>query len=303
MLLKDFIKSATERLSHIYPSPEARGIVIMLCEERLGVKSYTHIVAPEYTIKDSALETLEKDMERLSNAEPIQYVIGHCDFFGYRFNVAPGVLIPRPETEQLVSIALKALKCGKENISAIHTDRHTPKVLDLCTGSGCIAWSVALEASSAQVYGVDISREALSIAESQFTGNCHPPHFVEADILKSDTSGRAVIPDDIAAEGPFDIILSNPPYIMDSERSQMRPNVLRYEPKLALFVPDNNPLLFYDACARWTSGLLADGGMAVFEINERLGVQTMELLKRYGFKNVTLITDCFGKDRFVSFHR
>jgi len=142
MLLKDFIRDSIEKLQRQYPSQEAKGIVVMLCEERLGVKSYTHIVEPSYRIPDSDLKVLEEDISRLCAAEPIQYVLGYCDFYGHRFKVNPEVLIPRPETEQLVSIALQKLKSQSCKEDRCQGTAKT-KVLDMCTGSGCIAWSVS----------------------------------------------------------------------------------------------------------------------------------------------------------------
>lgn len=308
MLLKDFISISIEKLQRQYPSQEAKGIVVMLCEERLGVKSYTHIVEPSYRIPDSELKVLEEDISRLCAAEPIQYVLGYCDFYGHRFNVNPEVLIPRPETEQLVSIALQKLKsqsCAEDR----RQGTAKTKVLDMCTGSGCIAWSVAFNLKGTEVFGVDISDMALETARGQFSttvpssstrGN---PEFFKADVLKTDADDCPVIPESIAKEAPFDMILSNPPYIMESEKPSMRPNVLNYEPSLALFVPDDDPLVFYRACARWAKALLSQGGCAIFEINESLGAQTAELMQCYGFKEISVLKDDFGKDRFVSLVR
>ena len=168
MLLKDFISISIEKLQRQYPSQEAKGIVVMLCEERLGVKSYTHIVEPAYRIPDSDLKVLEEDISRLCAAEPIQYVLGYCDFYGHRFNVNPEVLIPRPETEQLVSIALQKLKSQSCAENRRQGSAKT-KVLDMCTGSGCIAWSVALNMKGAEVFGMDISDMALVTARGQFS--------------------------------------------------------------------------------------------------------------------------------------
>lgn len=265
----------------MYPSPEARGIVAMLCEYRLGVKSYTHITEPEYAVPEQALAGLEKDMARLEKAEPIQYVLGQAEFCGRPFAVNPSVLIPRPETEQLALTAIRELQSVPLG----------PKVLDLYTGSGCLAWTVALEVSDAVVKGVDISREALETADGQF-GKGNRPEFIQADILGD-------IPQPLLAEAPFDMILANPPYIMEKEKSMMRPNVLEYEPGLALFVADDNALIHYDAAARWAKRLLAPGAPAIMEINENLGPQTAELMRSCGFRDVSLIKDCFGRERFV----
>lgn len=257
-------------------------MVLMLCEDRLGVKSYTHVVEPEYQVPEDLAGGLQKDIARLLDGEPLQYVIGECEFFGRNFRVNPSVLIPRPETEMLVREAVT---------EALGLDRPL-RVLDLCTGSGCIAWSLALEVPFAEVVGVDISEDALAVASSQF--EAPNIRFVKADVLDMPSA---------AEWGAFDMILGNPPYIMESERAQMRRNVLDYEPGLALFVPDADPLLFYRAIAGWASRLLAPGGKAMVEINESLGKATAELFSAAGMQKVRIVKDFFSKDRFVSFEK
>ena len=160
MLLSDFIRSGTARLETLYPAPEARGLVLMLCGERLGVTRYTHIVEPETAVPSACEAELSADLDRLCAGEPIQYVLGVAEFCGHRFAVGPGVLVPRPETEMLVAKAVRALR-------EMDLDR-APRVLDLCTGSGCIAWSIALEIHDAEVVGIDLSETALRYAQSQF---------------------------------------------------------------------------------------------------------------------------------------
>ena len=293
MLLKDFISISIEKLQRQYPSQEAKGIVVMLCEERLGVKSYTHIVEPAYRIPDSDLKVMEEDISRLCAAEPIQYVLGYCDFYGHRFNVNPEVLIPRPETEQLVSIALQKLQSQSCAENRCQGSAKT-KVLDMCTGSGCIAWTLALSAPGCIVTGVDISEEALRMAAGQDftpelkTGSARRPVFVKADILN-----------DSPELGKFDIVLSNPPYIMESEKKDMRVNVLDHEPGIALFVPDDDPLVFYRAVACWSRRCLLPGGMGMAEINERLGRETSELFREAGFSDVSVVKDLNDRNRFV----
>lgn len=280
MLLSAFIRCGTERLSAIYPSPEAKGIVLMLCEERLGVKSYTHIIEPGYEIPGDALPALESDMDRLAAGEPVQYVLGHADFCGRRFKVNQSVLIPRPETEQLVSEAVSILLSGERPC----------RVLDLCTGSGCIAWSVFLEVPGTEVVAVDISDAALEVARGQFDGPS--PRFVKADVLSGPEGFD---------EGLFDLVLCNPPYVMESEKSAMRTNVLNYEPGLALFVPDADPLVFYRAVAQWAGRFLRHGGTGLVEINESLGPQTEAVFKDAGYKETQIVRDFFSKYRFVKF--
>lgn len=279
MLLRDFIRESTESLSAFYPFDEARKLVLMLAESRLGVKNYTHIIEPQTAVNPDLEGLLCDDMKRLLSGEPVQYILGEADFYGRKFRVAPGVLIPRPETEMLVQEALHHIHEGS-------------KVLDLCTGSGCIAWSVALECPGAGVTAVDISEDALKIAESQPFDN--GPTFIRADILSEP---------DPALFGTVDVLLSNPPYIMESEKELMRRNVLDFEPELALFVPDSDPLVFYRAIAVWAGRLLAPGGYAIIEINENLGAETFDLFRDAHFCDVEVIRDLFGKNRFIAFSK
>ena len=306
MLLADFIRRAAASLENLYPSPEARGLVLMLCGERLGVERYTHVVEPQTPVPADREAGLEDDLRRLCAGEPIQYVLGFTEFCGRRFSVGPGVLIPRHETEQLVAEAVAELR-----------GRPAPRVLDLCTGSGCIAWSLALEVPEAEVVGVDLSEEALLYAESQFPGvsglvpqgqektsslRCgnapgrqpaaRRPRFFQADVLDTEQA---------FPYGPFDLIVSNPPYVMERERALMRPNVLDWEPALALFVPDDDPLRFYRAIARWAQRFLAPGGIGLVEINEALGPETAALFRSAGLKNVQIRRDFFQKERFIRF--
>lgn len=282
MLLADFIRDGIARLEALYPSPEARGLVLMLCEEKLGVRNYTHIIEPQTQIPAGREAEMEQDLQRLCQAEPIQYVLGVTEFCGHRFAVGPGVLIPRPETELLVAEGVRALR--EMDLEGV------PQVLDLCTGSGCIAWSVAREIRDAQVIGVDLSEAALGYARNQFAGNA--PVFMQADVLDTEQE---------FPYGPFDLIVSNPPYVMERERVLMRRNVLDYEPAEALFVPDGDPLLFYRAIARWAQRFLRPGGVGLVEINEALGDETAGVFRGAGFKNVQIRRDFYGKARFIRF--
>ena len=223
-------------------------------------------------------------MERLSEGEPIQYVLGYAEFSGRKFKVNPAVLIPRPETELLVEEAVRMLRAVGPK----------PRVLDLCTGSGCIAWSVAFGAPGAEVTAADISPEALGLAETQFSvlpAEVTAPVFVRSDVL-------ATCPE---IDGIFDLLVSNPPYVMEKEKSLMRRNVLGYEPGLALFVPDDDPLLFYRAMATAATRLLAPTGVGIVEINEALGPETEEIFRSAGYSETEIIRDFFAKDRFVKF--
>ena len=285
MLLKDFIVSSRHALSELYPEGEARSLVDGLCGKILGVTPQTHILQPGFCIDPALLPLLEDGLSRLLRCEPLQYVLGEAWFLGRRFKVTPAVLIPRPETEEMVDMALR--KAGNLSRGA---DRPL-RVLDLCTGSGCIAWSMALGLPQSEVTGLDISPEALSVASSQFDGD-NRPRFVLSDVLD---------PDCLKDGGRFDIFLSNPPYVRESEKALMSRNVLDWEPGLALFVPDGDPLRFYRAEATLAARLLSPGGFGLVEINEAYGREVAGLFRDAGFRDPEVLKDLSGRDRFVLF--
>lgn len=300
MLLKNFLNEGVTRLESLYPTKEARNIMLMLCESRIGTKSYTHIVEPEYQIKDKSLEGLNADLERLASGEPVQYVIGFADFCGLRFKVTQDVLIPRPETELLCREAIKLGSRMQRMRKAYGKSARPVRVLDLCTGSGCIAWTVALNIPGAEVTGVDISDGAVAVASLQDfavklkeTGAL-APKFVVADVLSDSQS---------FTEGDYDLILSNPPYIMESQKDQMRANVLNYEPSTALFVKDEDPLVFYRAIARISKECLAAEGKGMTEINELLGPETSKVFAGAGFTKTEVVKDFYDKNRFVFYSK
>ena len=296
MLLVDFLKQGISALEHLYPTAEARSIVLMLCEELIGTKSYTHIVEPQYEIDKKWVQPLAEAMVRLQSGEPIQYVIGKTEFCGRTFRVTPDVLIPRPETELLVREAIKLADRVKRQRIPYGKSAEPVRVLDLCTGSGNIAWSVALSVPGARVVGVDISEAALAVARSQnfsstlkSTG-ARAPTFVAADILDTEQEFNY---------GQFDLILSNPPYIMDKEKPLLRRNVVDYEPSGALFVSDEDPMLFYRAVARWSKRFLSPEGKGLTEINEVLGKETETVFRDSGFTQTDLVKDFYDKNRFI----
>lgn len=307
-----------ETISATYPEGEAREMVFAYMETVAGTKRHTHILEPEYSLPEDKTEVIMADFIRMAAGEPMQYVIGRAWFYGREFNVSPCVLIPRGETELLVHEIKGILAKGGGDMSpsaggssnevrtgGFRTLSNIPcvNVLDLCTGSGCIAWSIALEVPGSKVTAVDISDGALAVASAQDfsqelarTG-ASVPTFVKADVLQSpDSSGFNFL-----KNGKYDIIVSNPPYVMESEKAQMRTNVLDHEPHLALFVPDQDPLLFYRAVAQWARELLADEGVGMVEINEALGPQTAEVFRNAGFAHVEVVSDLHEKDRFVLF--
>ena len=296
MLLTDFITRGVAALEPLYPTAEAHNIVLMLCESLIGTKSYTHIVEPKYSIDKKWEQPLAEAMLRLQAGEPIQYVIGRTDFCGHSFRVTRDVLIPRPETELLVREAIKIAGRIQRMRIPYGKSAEPVRVLDLCTGSGNIAWSVALGVPGARVVGVDISEAALAVARSQnFSADLKAtgalaPTFVAADILDTEQEFNY---------GSFDLVLSNPPYIMEKERPLLRKNVVDYEPDSALFVPDDDPLLYYRAVAKWSLRFLAPDGFGLTEINEVLPEETKEVFASSGFKEIDVVKDFFDKNRFV----
>ena len=303
MLLGDFLKEGVTRLEPLYPAPEARNILALLFSDRLGTSRYTYITDPGYTINPDCVGRLSDDLERLASGEPIQYVLGHEEFCGRGFRVTPDVLIPRPETEMLCA---EAVKLGNDmRRTRLAQEDSTPvRVLDLCTGSGCIAWTIALDLPGSVVYGIDISEKALAIA----SGQVFPRSLSEVEALLPERSRRPVfLQADILQDPPqfpggkFDLILANPPYILESQRKDMRPNVLDHEPSLALFVSDEDPLVFYKAIALWAKALLSETGTGIVEINETLGLETSAVFLAAGFQRVEIIRDFSEKNRFVIF--
>ena len=260
-----------------YPTEEVISFFNWLCETYLFLKRAEiplelkrSLTDEEQSLFNNALHQLEKDV-------PIQYVIGETEFYGLKFSVTPDVLIPRPETEELVDLIIK------------ETSRDEISILDIGTGSGCIAISLAKHLPNAHVTALDISAEALQIAQFNAALNKVEIEGVECDILKIESLDK-----------DWDIIVSNPPYVLHSEKEKMQNNVLAYEPHTALFVSDNDPLLFYSKIAQLAHKHLTKNGKLYFEINEALGDETVEMLKLSGFEVVNLFKDVFGKHRMVS---
>ena len=316
MLLKDFIASSRQALSGIYPPREAAALVERLCTDHLGLRPHAHILEPDMQLEGALLDKANAALGRLCKSEPIQYICGWSEFYGRRFNVNSATLIPRPETEYLCRAAIEAANDSGKAYDEL-------RILDLCTGSGCIAWTLACELPGAAVIGVDISPEALDVAKGQMAhaaeqhndsdgelgrrlsgigsrkgnGYDRPPHkapdFLTCDIL----SGNAE--EQLAEHGPYDIIVSNPPYILPEEAAQMRANVLLYEPETALFVPEDQPQLFNKKIALLSSKLLYTGGELFVEINERLPEQSAAVFEEAGLADISIIQDGPGKDRIV----
>ena len=289
MRLQDLIRKGVETVSGLYPEGEAKEMVFAYMEDIFGFKRYKHVLEPEFDMSADDVDKAIADFGRMACGEPLQHVTGKAYFYGRQFRVTPDVLIPRQETELLIESSLKTSK--------------TPvRILDLCTGSGCIAWTLALETPGAQVMAADISDGALDVAsrqdfaEEMARTGALAPTFFKTDVL----AGPAPYIKTYGSD-KFDIIVSNPPYVMDKEKSMMRTNVLDHEPHLALFVPDDDPLVFYRAVASWASELLEENGVGIVEINEALGDETADVFRVYGFSRVAVLKDLHDKDRFVKF--
>ena len=300
MLLKQLIKKGVETVSCSYPEREAREMVFAFLEHHLGTKRHTHVVYPSFEVSDEDASVSFSAFERMASAEPLQYVTGHADFYGRRFRVTPDVLIPRPETELLCRETLQLWHAGA-GLRDMSPAFLNPCILDLCTGSGCIAWTLALEMPGAKVTAVDISDGALAVASSQGFSeemartSAGSPRFVKADVLAGPSAS--------GLSEQYDILVSNPPYVMDKEKALMRPNVLDHEPHLALFVSDDDPLIFYRAIASWALAVLKPSGYGIVEINEALGPDTADLFHSAGLSDVRIIRDLSDRDRFISFRR
>ncbi|WP_100615570.1 peptide chain release factor N(5)-glutamine methyltransferase [Confluentibacter citreus] len=280
MKLKDIQHIFHQGLDAIYDKNEVDSFFFILLESFYNITRIQLAMNHELIIDDN--ERLFNALERLKKEEPIQYILGDTEFFGLPFKVNQDVLIPRPETEELVSLVVKSLKLKVESSQSIN-------ILDIGTGSGCIAISLAANLKNAKVYALDVSKEALNIARQNAELNHVEVTFIEADILK--TEG--------VSDLKFDIIVSNPPYVRELEKGQMKPNVLNNEPHLALFVEDENPLQFYKAITKFAVNNLKDNGMLFFEINEYLGNEMIQLLKDHNFGNIELKQDIFKKDRMI----
>lgn len=272
MTLREIHNLSVERLEPLYGRDEARSVVDRLMEDKYGVGRLERVTDGHRPFLREA--EWQADLRRLEAWEPVQYVIGSEEFCGRRFALSPETLIPRVETEQLVRMLLEG-------------PAHR-RVLDVGTGSGAIAVTLAAEWPGAEVEAWDISAGALATAAANAAvhGVERRVRFVECDVLAVPSVAER-----------FDLVVSNPPYVLDSEREQMRANVTRYEPGRALYVPDSDPLRFYRAIAQLP--LLTDGGELWFEINEQFGRQTCELLVSLGYTGVQLVQDLYRRDRMV----
>lgn len=282
--VRDCRKYYAGELEKLYGSDEANALIMILLEHYFGIDKVKIALNPELRLSESELLTLHFAVKELLKNKPVQYVTGETEFCGMRFSVNENVLIPRPETEEMVKMIT----------NSVETRRATSipnSILDIGTGSGCIAISLAKLLKNSLVTAVDVSEKALEVAEKNAEANSAPVTFIKDDILNPQN------PD--LLNGQFDIIVSNPPYVCESEKSEMRANVLDYEPSTALFVSDHDPLVFYRKILEFAQKTLKPNGEVWFEINEKFGQEMQNLCFEKGFKNVEIIKDFRERDRIV----
>ena len=276
MKLKEAIEQLRNGLAGVAEPQEVQAMIRIICEDIFNYDPVDVALRQESELPEFAKERITDLIARMRRHEPLQYIIGWARFHGHKFKVTPTVLIPRPETEQLVDLIVN------ENTAS------DLRVLDMGTGSGCIAISLARALKFASVDALDVSRDALAVARENAAALKVKVRFFESDML---------LPQPAAT---YDIIVSNPPYICWSERESMERNVKDYEPGQALFVPDNDPLMFYKAIAPYAQQSLEKGGRLYLEINQRFGNEVKHLLEDHGFEDVRIIQDSFGKVRFAA---
>ena len=282
MILKEFKLFFNEALSAIYPKTEIDSFFFILMEEKLKLQRIDTVLKPDFLITKKNLIDLKTIVKRLQKEEPIQYIIGSTEFYGLPFLVDKNTLIPRTETEELVAWVLDEIKVLTNNkITEL-------SILDIGTGTGCIPISLAKNLTSLNISAIDISPEALLIAKQNAILNKVTIEFIELDILNAES-----LPQE------YDVIISNPPYVRELEKEEIKNNVLENEPHLALFVADENPLIFYNKIADLAKQQLSINGMLFFEINQYLGQKTLNMLVNKGFKNIQLKKDLFGNDRMI----
>ena len=308
MIVKNYRIDFTQQLSAIYPKTEIDSFFFILMDEYLHLKRIDITLNPDFEIDNTNISILNTALERLKNEEPIQYIIGNTEFYGYPFLVDKNTLTPRPETEELVEWILDETAKSQKG-----KEVNPLRILDIGTGTGCIPISLAKNLPTATIFAIDISADALKIAKKNATLNSVEIKFLQADILKADSldvlankmKQSNLHTQIISSEtNPtkklnFDIIISNPPYVRELEKAEIHHNVLQNEPHLALFVSDENPLIFYDKIADLAKKHLTKNGMLFFEINQYLGYETVKMLKEKGFKNIELRKDLFGNDRMI----
>lgn len=289
MLIKELKKRFLEDLSVWNDPMETESMFYIVLQKLHHLKRIDLALQPDLKISDLDTKRWENIVAELQTQKPIQYILGETEFFGLLFQVNENTLIPRQETEELVVLILEEIKNKKlKNL----------KIIDIGTGSGCIAISLAKNNLNANVFALDVSDKALEIAKINAKQNRVEIHFIKEDILGIENLNDLEITVS-ENQNAFDIIVSNPPYVRNLEKHEIRPNVLEFEPHLALFVDDTDALLFYRKIGQLAIANLTENGKLFFEINQYLGLETKELLHKIGFNNVQLIKDIYGNDRII----
>jgi release factor glutamine methyltransferase len=283
--IKDVFADFRLSLIKLYDVKELEAITLLAISEITNLSKAKIKAFPEHELSSQQSEKLENVLNQLKTGKPIQYILGKTEFYGLTFNVNPSVLIPRPETEELVEWALSSMQLTVSSKQFV-----TGHILDIGTGSGCIAISLKKNLPNFEVSAIDISTDALRTAQENAELNKVEIKFIEADILNLKSE----------IEHPkFEIIISNPPYVTLHDKTQMHTNVTDFEPHTALFVPENDSLIFYKAIADFAVSHLVQNGLLFFEINESYSDEIVELLIQKGFKNIELKKDMSGRDRMV----
>lgn len=280
MKIKEYRIEFIQQLTPIYDAGEAESFFYLILEENHQMKRIDLALNSDLSFSDTEIQYWNSILDELKKEIPVQYLLGKTSFYGLDFEVNENVLIPRPETEELVEWIVESQKSKAKS--------QKPKILDIGTGSGCIAISLAKNIPNATVFAIDISEKALATAKKNAEINDVNVAFIEKNILKTED-----------LEQQFDIIVSNPPYVRELEKQEIRKNVLDNEPHLALFVEDNDALIFYRKIAELAQKNLTQNGQLFFEINQYLGTETVDLLEKMNFKNIELRKDIYGNDRMI----
>ena len=301
--MKNITTHIQETLNTLYPPEEIRYIVRLILSRVCGLSYNQQILCKDKQISEKEKVEILTIVNRLKKMEPLQYILGETEFYSLPMKVNPSVLIPRPETEELVDIIIKSTNTVigvSEATNQTHSNKtlfssscKPLKILDIGTGSGCIPIALAKHIPDATVVAIDISDAALQTAKENATLNNVNVRFIEADILNISESSKIIT-------GNFDIIVSNPPYVTEKEKDAMCENVIAYEPHRALFVPDEDPILFYKAIADFAKLKLAPEGKLFIEINANYGTEICKALQEKGFTRTEMIRDLSGKNRFIT---
>lgn len=292
MLLKTYKTTFLKELSSLYDQHEIESFFYIILAKLHGLKRIDLALNPDSVMDGIHLKQWKNIVSDLKNQKPIQYILGETEFYGLPFLVNENTLIPRPETEELVELIINEAGSGQWEAEKV-------SILDIGTGSGCIAISLAKNIPSAEVFAIDVSEKALATANKNSALNEVTIHFSKVDILNCENLADLATRNSQLATH-FNIIVSNPPYVRNLEKAEINPNVLEYEPHLALFVDDMDALLFYRKIAELAKKSLTPNGKLYFEINQYLGKETVQLLEDYGFKNVQLFKDIYGNDRMIA---